>query len=266
MNYEKVNLHIVEWLRKQITETKQKGFVVGVSGGIDSAVVSTLCAKSGFPVIVLNMPIHQIKEQFDRAEKHINWLKDNFNNVSSFTTDLTLVYENLCSTFPLIAKEELALANTRSRLRMLTLYSFANSNNYLVCGTGNKIEDFAIGFFTKYGDGGVDISPIGDLMKSEVYALGKFLGVDKSILEAAPTDGLWEVDRTDEEQIGASYDELEWAMLFMEDKNPKTFVPVKNMSLSERQKEVLNIYITRHLANRHKMEMPEVCFVDKLRN
>jgi NAD+ synthase len=259
MDYKKVNLQIVNWLKEQIEKTGQKGFVVGVSGGIDSAVVSTLCAQTSFPVILLNMPIHQVNEQFNRASVHIKSLKEKYAKVSSFTTDLTEVFDNLCAVLPEQAKGELALVNTRSRLRMLTLYSFANTNSYLVCGTGNKIEDFAIGFFTKYGDGGVDISPIADLMKSEVYGLGKYLNVDASILNAAPTDGLWEIDRTDEDQIGASYNELEWAMKYLNNKDLKEFNLEEITDLSAREKTVLSIYISRNLANQHKMKMPEVC-------
>ncbi|MBN2681288.1 MAG: NAD(+) synthase [Bacteroidales bacterium] len=264
MDYKKVNLYIVNWLKEQIEKTNQKGFVVGVSGGIDSAVVSTLCAQTGLPVILLNMPIHQVNEQFNRAVVHINWLKENYSNVSSYTTDLTDVFDNLCAVLPEQAKGDLALVNTRSRLRMLTLYSYANTNCYLVCGTGNKIEDFGIGFYTKYGDGGVDISPIADLMKSEVYGLGKYLNVDISILNAAPTDGLWEIDRTDEDQIGASYNELEWAMKYLNDKNLENFDLSEQSNLSDREKEVLRIYVSRNLANQHKMKMPEVCVLNGL--
>jgi NAD+ synthase len=262
MDYKKVNLHIVNWLNEQIEKTRQKGFVVGVSGGTDSAVVSILCAQTGFPVILLNMPIHQVTEQFNRASVHIARLKEKYSNVSSFTTELTEVFDKLCDVLPQQAKGELALVNTRSRLRMLTLYSYANTNSYLVCGTGNKIEDFGIGFFTKYGDGGVDISPIADLMKSEVYGLGKYLDVDISILNAAPTDGLWEIDRTDEDQIGASYNELEWAMKYLNDKNLEEIDLSELKNLSTREIEVLRIYVSRNLANRHKMKMPEVCVLN----
>ena len=169
MNNKEISTHIINWLKDQLIISNQKGFVIGVSGGIDSAVTSTLCAETKFPIIVVNMPIHQPKDQFNRAVEHINWLNENYSNVTEHTVDLTQSFESYLESVPECAKSELALINTRARLRMLTLYSFANSNNYLVCGTGNKIEDFGIGFFTKYGDGGVDISPIAGLYKSEVY-------------------------------------------------------------------------------------------------
>ncbi|HBS85808.1 MAG: NAD(+) synthase [Bacteroidetes bacterium GWF2_38_335] len=259
MDYKKASEHIINWLKGQLETSGQKGFVVGVSGGIDSAVVSSLCARTGFPVIVLNMPIYQVKEQFSRAEEHIANLLKSFNNVRTFTVDLTNTFQMLCDSMPDEAKGELALVNTRSRLRMTTLYSFANTNNYLVCGTGNKIEDFGIGFFTKYGDGGVDISPIADLLKSQVYGLGRILGVPESILKAPPTDGLWEIDRTDEDQIGASYDELEWAMAFLGDQNLKKVQIETLKEITDRQKTVLKIYISRNLGSQHKMKMPAVC-------
>lgn len=258
MNCEKVSDHIINWLKEQLINSKQKGFVIGVSGGIDSAVVSTLCAKTDYPCIVLSMPIYQVKDQFSRAEEHIKWLTEKYQNVRSFTIDLTNTFQILVDSLPQDAKGELALVNTRSRLRMTTLYSFANTNNYLVCGTGNKIEDFGIGFFTKYGDGGVDISPIADLVKSEVFALGKFLGVSDSILNAAPTDGLWEKDRTDEEQIGASYNELEWAMDFCQENDCNLkFENIPN--LTERQYKVLEIYLNRNQSCKHKIQLPPVC-------
>ncbi len=258
MDCKKINNHIIKWLIEQLKNSNQKGFVIGVSGGIDSAVVSTLCATTNYPVIVLNMPIYQVKEQFDRANEHIKYLKHKYKNVTDYTVDLTKPFKSLNNVLPNEAKSDLASVNTRSRLRMSTLYSFANSNNYLVCGTGNKIEDFGIGFFTKYGDGGVDISPIADLLKSEVYKLGKYLGISKTILEAAPTDGLWEKDKTDEEQIGASYDELEWAMDYC-DTNGDNIEFDNITEITNRQKDVLKIYIHRNKASKHKMQMPPVC-------
>ncbi|MDD5570035.1 MAG: NAD(+) synthase [Bacteroidales bacterium] len=259
MNCKKVAEHITNWLVKKLNTSKQKGFVIGVSGGIDSAVVSALCAKTDFPVVTLNMPVFQNKEQYYLSVEHINWLKKKFKNVSSRTIDLSSVFSELICNLPENAKGDLALANIRSRLRMVTLYAFANTNKYLVCGTGNKIEDFGVGFFTKYGDGGVDINPIGDLLKSEVYALGKFLDVPKSIQKAAPTDGLWEKDKTDEEQIGATYNELEWAMKYCEKNKIISLSEIKKTNLTKRQTEVLKIYVTRHNCNKHKIKMPDVC-------
>ena len=200
--------HIVAWLNDYAEKAGTRGFVVGVSGGIDSAVTSTLVARTSRPVTCLEMPIYQAQNQVSRAFKHIEFLQENYSNVSLQSVELTGVFDSLIDTLPAVDDEDsrfLTLANTRSRLRMLILYYFAGLNNDLVAGTGNKVEDFGVGFYTKYGDGGVDLSPIADLMKSEVYALGEALGVNDEIMQAAPTDGLWGDDRTDEDQIGASY-------------------------------------------------------------
>jgi NAD+ synthase len=198
------------------------------------------------------MPIRQYKVEFDRSAEHINWLKKNFSNVTSDTVNLTDIFEKIENDFPGDIQDFLTMANTRARLRMLTLYAFAGHHKMLVAGTGNKIEDFGVGFFTKYGDGGVDISPIADLLKSQVYALAKELNVVDSILQAKPTDGLFADGRSDEDQMGATYDELEWAMLALESKvDAKTF--------SARQKHVMEIYQSRNRANKHKMETIPVC-------
>ncbi|RJP96258.1 MAG: NAD(+) synthase [Desulfobacteraceae bacterium] len=239
---------IVNWLNDYCNRSGQKGFVVGVSGGIDSAVTSTLCAKTGKPLIALNMPIRQDPNQLSLAQGHIDWLKGQFQNVESATVDLTEAFQTIEATFPAAIQDELTMANTRARLRMITLYGFSGHHHMLVAGTGNKVEDFGVGFFTKYGDGGVDLSPIADLMKSEVYAIGRSLGVIDGILKARPTDGLWGDSRTDEEQIGASYDELEWAMGFEEAGGGG------ENGLSDRQRDVLGIFRRFHQANRHKME------------
>ena len=247
--------HIVDWLKTYATNAGIKGFVVGVSGGIDSGLTSTLCAKTGLNVICLEMPIHQAESQVTRAQEHIKQLKERFPNVSSERVDLTPVFEDLKSAVPNVepsAQLDLSLANTRARLRMTTLYYFAGLHGYLVAGTGNKVEDFGVGFYTKYGDGGVDLSPIADLMKSEVYALAKELGVPESIQKAAPTDGLFGDSRSDEDQIGASYDELEWAML-QQDLGKST------EDFEGREKEVFNIYIRLNKANQHKMNPIPVC-------
>lgn len=253
MNAEKVAAHIINWLKDYVDTSGLKGFTVGVSGGIDSAVTSTLCAKTGFPVIALNMPIHQAADQVCRSSAHIAWLSRIYENVTGHDVDLTPVFEQVKTTLPAEIQDGLTLANTRSRLRMVTLYSFASHHRMLVVGTGNKVEDFGVGFYTKYGDGGVDISPIAELMKTQVYALGRYLGVSPDILSARPTDGLWEDNRTDESQIGASYEELEWAMGYE--------AGDKTRNITDRQKDVLEIYRKFNRANRHKMEPIPVCTI-----
>jgi NAD+ synthase len=259
MNAEKVVNYIVSWLKEYAEKSNVNGFVIGISGGIDSAVTSTLCAKTGFPVLCIEMPIHQAENQINRAYNHIEWLQKNFKKVSLKQVNLTPVFDNLIAAFPPVDNEEqrlMSLANTRARLRMTTLYYFAALNGYLVAGTGNKVEDFGVGFFTKYGDGGVDISPIADLMKSEVYEIAKYLGINDDIITAAPTDGLWGDDKTDEDQIGASYDELEWAMKQVE-------LGKKNSDFIGREKEVIDIYTKRNRANKHKMIPIPICEIPK---
>lgn len=255
MNTEKVVEYIVSWLKEYAENSNVNGFVIGISGGIDSAVTSTLCAKTGFPVLCVEMPIHQAENQITRTYNHIEWLQKNFKKISVQQVNLTPVFDSLIAVFPKAENEEqllMSLANTRARLRMTTLYYFAGLNGYLVAGTGNKVEDFGIGFFTKYGDGGVDISPIADLMKSEVYEIAKYLGINEAIIKAAPTDGLWGDDKTDEDQIGASYDELEWAMRQVE-------LGKKNTDFTDRKKEVFAIFMKRNLANKHKMIPIPIC-------
>jgi NAD+ synthase len=243
--------HIVSWLDTYLDRSGLTGFVVGVSGGIDSAVTSTLCAKTGKPVLALNMPIHQSADQVCLSLNHIAWLEKNFKNVIGIDMGLSPVFDRIKDSFPPEIQDGLTMANTRSRLRMLTLYAFASHHKMLVAGTGNKVEDFGVGFYTKYGDGGVDISPIADLMKTQVYDLGRELGVHEAILTAPPTDGLWADNRTDESQIGATYAELEWAMNYLA--SPRTG------PLDDRQKEVIAIYKKFHRANRHKMDPIPVC-------
>ncbi len=255
MQTEKVTQHIVGWLKDYAEKANMKGFVIGVSGGIDSAVASTLCAKTGLDLLVLEMPIHQAESQVSRASHHIGWLQENYKNVQREGIDLTPVFDSMISALPSVANEEdrfMSLANTRARLRMTTLYYFAALESYLVAGTGNKVEDFGVGFYTKYGDGGVDLSPIADLLKTEVYEIAKFLKINDEIIKAAPTDGLWGDDRTDEDQIGASYPELQWAMkMKRKGKNEADF--------SGREKEVFRIYKKFNSANRHKMIPIPVC-------
>ncbi len=254
-----VSQHIINWLKDYALASGIKGFAIGISGGIDSAVTSTLCALTELPLLCVEMPIHQAESQITRAKEHIDFLKKEFKNVSSITTDLTPTFETLKMALPISENEailNLTLANTRARLRMTTLYYHAGLNGYLVVGTGNKIEDFGVGFFTKYGDGGVDISPIADLLKSDVKQIGEFLGVPKSIIQAKPTDGLFGDDRSDEDQLGANYDELEIAMInFEQGKTAADF--------SGREKEVFEIYTRLNRINQHKINPIPVCLIPK---
>ena len=254
---EKINLHIVDWLKEYAVKANVSGFVIGISGGVDSAVTSTLCAQTGLKTLCVEMPIHQDSSQVIRGREHIEQLKKRFPNVKNDIADLTSVFETFKKAVPSsdnAVKVNLSIANTRARLRMTTLYYFAGIHGLLVAGTGNKVEDFGVGFYTKYGDGGVDLSPIADLMKSDVYALGKFLEIPESIQNAAPTDGLFGDSRTDEDQLGASYDELEWAMFEAEsNKKIKNFVG--------REKEVFEIYSKLNEINQHKMDPIPVCII-----
>jgi NAD+ synthase len=212
-DYANLKHRIVTWLGDYVIENPSiKSLVVGVSGGIDSAVVSTLAASTGLPTYVLGMPIHQNSEQEDLSDSHLEWLQTKFDNVIVQKYNLTDVFESFRCTMREFGSNTHALANSRSRLRMVTLYQVAGSVNGIVVGTGNKVEDYGVGFYTKYGDGGVDIAPIADLYKTEVWELGKFLDIDPRIINAKPTDGLWDDGRTDEDQLGASYAELEEAM------------------------------------------------------
>lgn len=257
MQTEKVVDHIVNWLKDYATSANVNGFVLGISGGVDSAVVSTLGAKTGLRTLCIEMPIHQDLGQVTRAQDHIQYLKEHFANVTNLTVDLTPVFEQFKGVLPSLEESEfseLSLANTRARLRMATLYYFAGIHGYLVAGTGNKVEDFGVGFFTKYGDGGVDLSPIADLMKSEVYEVAKFLELNSEIIKAEPTDGLFNDSPSDEEQIGASYDELEWAMKQKEK-------GAKASDFSGREMEVFTIFSTRNAANLHKINPIPVCKV-----
>jgi len=249
MDISKLIDNITKWL-KDYSQKYDVCFVVGVSGGIDSAVVSTLCAKTGIQTHLLSLPISQNEEQLNLCNQHLRWLEKNFSNVTSHTIDLTSSFEHFKKT---LSKYEtnLGLANTKSRLRMCTLYQVCGFYKGIVVGTGNKIEDFGIGFFTKYGDGGVDISPIADLTKSEVRSLAKEMKINELIINAKPTDGLWDDDRTDEEQIGCTYEDLEWAMEFCE-KNDES--SINKTHLSDKEIKTLTIYKTLNKQNKHKME------------
>jgi NAD+ synthase len=211
-NYSELETRIVSWMKEYAEQFNIKAFVIGVSGGIDSAVSSTLAAKTGLPTYALGMPIHQKEDQETLSDAHLEWLQSNFDNVIVNKFDLTKVFETFQFTMRELGHDKHALANSRSRLRMVTLYQVATSVGGIVVGTGNKVEDYGVGFYTKYGDGGVDIAPIADLYKTEVWELGKHFGVDDRIINAAPTDGLWDDGRTDEDQLGASYVQLEEAM------------------------------------------------------
>lgn len=259
MQTEKVIDHIVNWLKEYASNARVNGFVLGISGGIDSAVVSILCAKTGLDVLCLEMPIHQPESHVSRGQEHINQLKANFFNVTDKLVDLTPVFEAFKTETSLNGEKaivDMALANTRARLRMTTLYYYAGLHGMLVAGTGNKVEDFGVGFYTKYGDGGVDLSPIADLIKSEVYALAKALGVIESIVNAAPSDGLFGDERSDEDQIGASYPELEWAMQMKADGKTAN-------GFEGRKREVFELFSKLNKNNQHKMLPIPVCKIPK---
>ena len=255
MQSKKIIEKIVSWLKDYAEKAQVKGYVVGVSGGVDSGVVSTLCAMTGLKTLLLEMPIRQKEDQVNRAWEHMNDLKNRFENVEAMSVNLTPAFEELYKTFDVqdekFPAEKLAFANTRSRLRMLTLYYYGQINGLLVCGTGNKVEDFGIGFYTKYGDGGVDVSPIADLYKTEVYELAKALNLIESIQNAIPTDGLWDVDRTDEQQIGATYPELE--------KIQKEWGKKTEKDYSGRDLEVFKIFQRMNKAAQHKINPIPIC-------
>ena len=236
---------IKDWILNYVNSMpkKAKALVIGISGGIDSSVTSTLCAMTGIKTIVLSMPIKQISSQQDLSFKHKKWLKEKFKNVETHTVDLDEVFNSFKSKL-LKFDNSHGMANSRARIRMTTLYQVAAANKGIVVGSGNKVEDFGVGFYTKYGDGGVDISPIADCTKTEVWELGKELNILKEIIETPPTDGLWDDGRTDEGQLGLSYKELEEAM---ENKNSKN-----------REK-----YLKIRKANLHKMESIPVCKIPK---
>lgn len=255
MNSEKIINHIVEWLKDYAKKAGVKGYIIGVSGGVDSGVVSTLCAMTGLDLLMLEMPIRQKEDQVNRAWEHMNDITKRFPNAKAMSVNLTPAFEELYKTFDVqevfYPNENLAFANTKSRLRMLTLYHYGQINGLLVCGTGNKIEDFGIGFYTKYGDGGVDVSPIADLYKTEVYALAKALNLVESIQNAIPTDGLWDIERTDEQQIGATYPELE--------KIQKEWGTKTESDYSGRDLEVYQIFKRMNKAAQHKINPIPIC-------
>jgi NAD+ synthase len=245
MEVNKKVIFIKDWILNYVNSMPKKAesLVVGISGGIDSSVTSTLCAMTGLKTVVLSMPIKQKSAQRDLSLKHQEWLKKNFKNVESHTVSLDELFDSFKSSLSNFNNDH-GMANSRARLRMTTLYQVASANKGVVVGTGNKIEDFGVGFYTKYGDGGVDISPIADCNKSEVWEIGKELNILKEIIEADPTDGLWDDGRTDEGQLGLSYKELEEAM--------------NNESSINREK-----YLKMRKENLHKMEAIPVCKIPK---
>ena len=245
MEVSKKIIFIKDWILNYVNSTPKKvdSLVIGVSGGIDSSVSSTLCAMTGLKTIVLSMPIKQKSAQHDLSLKHQEWLKKKYNNVEAHIVLLDELFNSFKSTLSKFDNEH-GMANSRARLRMATLYQVASSNNGIVVGTGNKVEDIGVGFYTKYGDGGVDISPIADCNKSEVWELGKELSISKEIIEAPPTDGLWDDGRTDEGQLGLSYKELEEAMENENSKNREKYLKIRKVNL-------------------HKMESIPVCKIPK---
>ncbi len=245
MEVTKKIVFIKDWILNYVNSMPKKAdsLVIGISGGIDSSVSSTLCAMTGIKTMVLTMPIKQKNDQHNLSLKHQGWLKDKFNNVEGYTISLDELFNSFKSSLSKF-DNDYGMANSRARLRMTTLYQVASANNGIVIGTGNKIEDFGVGFYTKYGDGGVDISPIGDCNKSEVWELGKELNILKEIIDAAPTDGLWDDGRTDESQLGLSYKELEEAMSNEDSQNRDKYLKIRKINL-------------------HKMESIPVCKIPK---
>ena len=232
MNIEQKIDFIIAWIKNYIKDLKFQpvSLVIGVSGGVDSALTSTLCAKTGLKTIAISMPIKQNINQHDLSLRHLNWLKDNFTNVDTSSIELDSVFNSFESKLENF-NSELAFANSRSRLRMVTLYQVAQSISGLVVGTGNKVEDFGVGFYTKYGDGGVDISPIADCTKSDVWDMAEKLGIIKDIVQADPTDGLWDDNRNDENQLGLSYKQIEEAMVNKNSEHYKKYYKIREPNL-----------------------------------
>ena len=245
MNSDKKITYISNWIKDYAISLpfNPPSLIIGVSGGIDSAVTSTLCANTGLKTIAVSMPIKQNQSQHDLSLRHLKWLEDSFDNAEIMTIELDEVFKSFELTMTNF-NNKLAFANSRSRLRMVTLYQIAQSNKGIVVGTGNKVEDFGVGFYTKYGDGGVDISPIADCTKTDVWNMGKSLGIINEIIEAAPTDGLWDDSRNDESQLGLTYEQIEEAM---------------NNSNSKYYDKYLKI----REPNLHKMKPIPVCIIPK---
>ena len=240
--FEKVNF-ISNWIKNYADKGNFSSLVIGISGGIDSAVTSTLSAKTSLQTHVVTMPILNHQTFNNRGNNHVKWLKKNFKNITHHHIDLSKVFSEFQNELNSNNSEH-GYANSQARLRMTTLYQISASNNGIVVGTGNKVEDFGIGFYTKYGDGGVDISPIADCLKTEVWDMGKELGINQEIIEADPTDGLWTDGRTDEQQVGLSYEEIEEAMLNEQSSNRNRYMEIRSKNV-------------------HKMEPIPVCILPK---
>jgi NAD+ synthase len=241
IDYENLSEKIEKWIKNYVQSNGIETLVIGVSGGIDSAVVSTLCARTGIQTFAVGMPLNSKPENTRLSELQLEFLSKL--NVQTIEIELSETFKSFETLISNTFVSELANANSKSRLRMMTLYHIATVINGIVVGTGNKVEDFGVGFFTKYGDGGVDISPIADLYKTEVRELGRYLGIPQEIINATPTDGLWDDDRNDEQQIGATYEELEWAMEH----------GVEKFSYTEKEYNVAKIFETFNQKNNHKM-------------
>lgn len=260
MDCEAVEDEIVGWLYNSLEETGTDGFVVGVSGGVDSAVTSTLCAETGGSTVALSMPQGCLSDGDRRAMNHQKWLEDNYSNVRTEEFRIDQMNEAFVGQFEEKGLDEgLTIANMQSRVRMTALYAYANTENLLVAGTGNKVEDEGVGFFTKFGDGGVDLLPICDLLKTEVWELAEYLGINEEIVEATPTDGLWADNRSDEEQLGMSYPEIEKYMGWYEEGRRPSDVGDEG----ERKKYMQ--YINQHESTRHKMSMPPICDLEDVK-
>ena len=232
MNTSEKVKYISSWIKGYVNNmpSKAQSLIIGISGGIDSSVSSTLSAMTGLKTIVLSMPIKQKSSQHDLSLKHLDWLTKNYKNVEAHTLNLDELFKTFQSSL-LKFNNDHGMANSRARLRMTCLYQVASANKGIVVGTGNKVEDFGVGFYTKYGDGGVDISPIADCNKTEIWELGKELKILQEIIEADPTDGLWDDGRTDEGQLGLKYDELEEAMSNPNSLNREKYVKIRNLNL-----------------------------------
>ena len=241
IDYKNLSEEIQNWITNYVNNHNIKTLVIGVSGGIDSAVVSTLCAKTGIPTIAVGMPLNSKPENTRLSNLQLDFLSKL--NVKTFEYDLTKTFNSFEGLMSEFFNSDLSIANSKSRMRMMTLYHIATTVKGIVVGTGNKVEDFGVGFYTKYGDGGVDISPIADIYKTEVRELGRYLGVPQEIINATPTDGLWDDDRNDEEQIGATYEELEWVMEY----------GINKQSYTDKEFRVLQIYQNFNEKNKHKM-------------
>jgi NAD+ synthase len=265
--------HITKWIRSYATKNKISTLVIGISGGIDSSVVSALCARTGLTTIVVQMPIRQNKKLDNRSSMQAGWLLERYPNVTHMSMDLTPVFTAFekklapfcdSESFPYEEQKHLAWANSRARLRMMTLYQIAQSHGGIVVGTGNRVEDFGVGFFTKYGDGGVDISPIGDCLKTEVWDMGRELELEQDIIDAPPTDGLWDDSRTDEDQLGMTYLELENAMRLDQWEKEESHLTEGLLAMSKEDKLQLRRYQQIRGRNLHKMLPIPVCKMEKI--